>query len=137
MPNPVFLAFLGALLLGIGPAYANPPIYGAQPLTSASLGAANGPASLDSTGHLAAGQLPTSVITSSQVGAASGIAQLDSTGKLPAAQLPTTALTTGQVGAASGIAPLNSSSQVPSVNLNFGTTAGTVFDGGRWRSRSR
>jgi hypothetical protein len=54
---------------------------------SSTLGANNGTATLDSGGHLTAGQVPTNVLLSSQVGAVSGVAGLDSGGHVPSSQL--------------------------------------------------
>lgn len=59
-------------------------------------GAANGIASLGSTGKVPSSQLPSlNYIPTSQKGAANGVASLDSTGKIPASQVPAASPATG------------------------------------------
>lgn len=53
---------------------------------TATLGAANGTAQLDSTSHLVAAQLPTTALTTAMKGVANGVASLDGTGKVPSGQ---------------------------------------------------
>ncbi|GAA1978464.1 GDSL-type esterase/lipase family protein [Kitasatospora viridis] len=69
----------GVVVLGAGDVRAVP---------ASDVGAANGVAALDATGHLAAAQLPSNVVTQAQVGVTSGIATLDTTGRVPASQAP-------------------------------------------------
>lgn len=86
---------------------------------NALLGAASGLATLDSGGHVPAGQLPNlsgTYLTVAQKAAASGVASLDSGTKVPAGQIPdlsATYIVAAQKAAASGVAPLDASSHVP------------------------
>lgn len=67
---------------------------------TATLGAVNGTAQLDSTQHLVAAQLPTTALTTAMKGVANGVASLDGTGKIPSGQFtaPVTSVNT-QTGA--------------------------------------
>lgn len=104
---------------------------GAIPL--AALGANNGVASLDSTGHIPASQVPGAFVQTTSLGVANGVATLGSDGKLTSAQTPTapvtsvagrtgavtltatdvSAIPTSQKGAASGVATLDSGTKIP------------------------
>jgi len=106
-------------------------------LSTASRGAVNGVASLDSTAHILASQLPSTVVLTASLGAAGGVATLGGDGKLTAAQVPAAPVTsvagkTGAVtlvasdagaistsarGAANGVASLDSNSLVPSAQI--------------------
>lgn len=96
-------------------------------------GAASGVAQLDSSSHLVAAQLPTTVLTTAQMGAVLGVATLDNGGKLSPSQVPTPAVAsvnghTGAValvpsdvgavdltqkGAPGGVATLDSGTKIP------------------------
>lgn len=100
-------------------------------------GAANGVASLDSTGRALAAQLPANVVYQTSLGVANGIATLGSDGKLSAGQVPTAPVTsvngstgavsltaasvsavpTSQKGVANGVATLDNNTLVPQAQI--------------------
>lgn len=99
-------------------------------VSTSALGAANGVAQLDGSGHVPTAQLPAqggTYVSTSAVGTANGVASLDATTKIPAAQIPDlsgTYLTGAAKAAANGVASLNASSQVVQPPASAGQASG-------------